>query len=130
MKKIINLTFIAIAIVAFTGCGGSSMSYPELYTTEGLPQYENAKVTQVIKDGPTLKDGNLFILTSSDDVKTIAKFYDDQMKALGWTMPAVNEATATSYATQYNKGDGKYVQLTVTQLADEEQTISINFMEQ
>ena len=130
MKKILSIALFAIIITTFAGCGGSSMNYPELYTNEGLPQYENAKITQIIKDGPTLKDGNLFILKSSDDVKTIAKYYDDKMTALGWTMPSKNEATQTSYATQYNKEGGKYVQLTVSQLTDGEQTISINFMQQ
>jgi hypothetical protein len=129
MKKIIGLTLILLIAIVFSGCG-NSMPYPELYLSEGLPQYENAKVTQTIKDGPTLKDGNLFILESVDDVKTIAAYYDEAMKGLGWNMITANEATETSYATQYNGNNGKYVQMTVSQLKAGATTISINFMEQ
>lgn len=130
MKKIIGLTFVFLMIIVLSGCGKSGVNYPELYTSEGLPQYENAKVTQLIKDGPTLKDGNLFILESSDDVKTVAAYYDEKLTGLGWTMPAKNEATATSYATQYNGEDGKYIQLTVNEMVAGTTTISINFMQQ
>ncbi len=130
MKKIISFTFVILMAIMLSGCGKSSASYPELYVSEGLPQYEGAKVTQVIKDGPTLKDGNLFILESSDDVKTIAAYYDEKLTGLGWIMPAKNEATATSYATQYNGKDGKYIQITVTEMVAGKTTISINFMQQ
>jgi len=129
MKKIVGLTLILLIAIVFSGCG-SSVSYPKLYVTEGLPQYENAKITQIIKDGPTLKDGNLFILESKNDVKTVAMYYDNKLTDLGWTMPAKNEATATSYATQYNGKDGKYIQLTVNEMTAGTTTISINFMEQ
>lgn len=130
MKKIIGLTFVFLLVIALSGCGKSGMNYPELYTSEGLPQYEGATVTQVIKDGPTLKDGNLFILESSDDVKKIAAYYDKELTGLGWTIPAQNEATETSYATQYNGADGKYIQLTVNEMTAGITTISINFMQQ
>jgi hypothetical protein len=126
MKKYLWILFAPVILV-LTGCGG--VSYPKLYTAENLPQYKDAKVTQVIKNGLTLKDGALFILESKKDVPTIAAYYDEQMKALGWTMPAVNTPTATSYATQYNKGD-KYLQLTVSQITGSAQTISINLMQQ
>jgi len=131
MKKIIGLTIVSIVGVVFMGCGsGGGLDYPELYISENLPRFENSKVTQVIKDGPTLKDGNLFILESTEDVKTIATYYDNKMKNLGWTMPAKNETTETSYATQYNGPDKKYVQVTVSNLREDAQTISINFMQQ
>lgn len=126
MKKYLWFLLVPV-MLALAGCGG--VSYPKLYTAEGLPQYKDATVTKVIKDGSTLKDGALFLLESKKDVPTIAAYYDEQMKALGWTMPAVNTPTATSYATQYNKGD-KYLQLTISQLTSSGQTISINLMQQ
>lgn len=129
MEKTIGLIIILLMVVVLSGCG-KSIAYPELYVSEGLPQYDNAKVTKIIKDGPTLKDGNLFILESGDDVKKIATYYNDAMKSLGWTIVANNEATETSYANQYNSGDGKYLQLTVSQLTGDTRTISINFMKQ
>lgn len=122
MKKYLWF-LLAPMVLVLAGCGG--VSYPKLYTAENLPQYGDAKVTQVINNGPMLKDGVIFILESKKDVKTIAVYYDEQMKVLGWTMPAVNTPTATSYATQYNKGD-KYLQLTVSQITGSSQTISIN----
>ena len=126
MKKYLWFLLVPMVLV-LAGCGGAS--YPKLYTAENLPQYKEAKVTKVIKNGPTLKDGALFLLESKKDVPMIATYYDEQMKALGWTMPAVNTPTATSYATQYNKGD-KYLQLTVSQMTGSAQTISINLMQQ
>ncbi|MFZ2975314.1 MAG: hypothetical protein WA055_01620 [Candidatus Moraniibacteriota bacterium] len=127
MKKYAILFLLPIALF-LSGCG-KSVSYPELYTQEKLPQYADAKLVQIIKDGPTLKDGVLLRLESSKDVKTIATYYDEEMKKLGWTMPAVNTPTETLYATQYNNGK-KYIQLTVSQITGSSQTISINFMEQ
>lgn len=129
MKKTISIVAVFLMSIIFVGCA-SEMDYPKLYTSENLPQFENSKVTQIIKDGPTLKDGNLFILESTDDVKTIAAYYDNKMKTLGWTTPVTNEATETSYATQYNGPDKKYIQITVSQIKKGSQTISVNFMQQ
>jgi hypothetical protein len=136
MKKSVLLGLV-LGVFFLAGCGsgnnsggiGSSASYPQLYTAEKLPQYTDAKLAQVIKDGPTLKEGVLLRLESQKDVKTIAVYYDEQMAALGWTMPAKNEATEALYATQYNNGK-KYVQLTVSQITGASQTISISLMEQ
>ena len=129
MKKISFLSII-LGVLFLTGCGAtSSVSYPKLFTDAKLPQYQDAKLVQVITDGPTLKEGILLRLESEKDIKTIAAYYDQQMIALGWTMPAKNEATESSYATQYNNGS-KYVQLTVSQITGMDQTITINFMEQ
>lgn len=132
MKKYV-LLFLFPAVFLLAGCGGGtgagSASYPELYATENLPQYKDAKLVQIIKNGPTLKDGVLLRLESSQDVKAIAAYYDGEMTKMGWTMPSVNTPTETSYATQYNK-DGKYVQLTVSQITGSSQTITINLMQQ
>lgn len=137
MKKY-ALFFLFPVVFFLAGCGEGTTgtetktensSYPSLYVSEGLPQYKDAKLAQVIKDGPTLKEGVLLRLESSKDVKTIAAYYDEEMKKLGWTMPSVNTATETSYATQYNKGNN-YLQLTVSQITGSSQTISINLMQQ
>ena len=125
MKKILFLVLPAILLLA--GCG--SVSYPKLYTQENLPQYEDAKLVQVIKDGPTLKDGVILRLESSKDVKTIAAYYDAEMKKAGWVPPAENTPTETSYATQWNKGD-KYVQFTASNIGGKSQTITISLMQQ
>ena len=128
MKKGVLLGLV-LGIFFLAGCGGSSASYPKLYTDEKLPQYPDASLVQVITNGPTLKEGVLLRLESKKDVKTIAAYYDEQMAKLGWIMPAKNEATAALYATQYNNGQ-KYVQLTVSQITGASQTITLNFMEQ
>lgn len=139
MKKISGLIFLFLGVIVLSGCGsqstgvtstGSSAKYPALYTAEKLPQYADAKVSQVIKDGPTLKDGNLFILESAKDVKTIATYFDAEMTKLGWSEISPNDPTETSYATQFNGPDKKYLQLTVSQITAGKQTISINFMQQ
>lgn len=136
MKKY-ALLFLFPAVFFLAGCGGGTTetgtkagnsAYPALYVAESLPQYKDAKLAQVIKDGPTLKDGILLRLESSKDVKTIAAYYDDEMKKLGWTMPSVNTPTETLYATQYEKGD-KYLQLTVSQITGSSQTISLSLMQ-
>jgi hypothetical protein len=102
MKKVIFLLLIPVMLI-LAGCG-AGVSYPKLYTDEGLPQYPDAKLVQVIKDGPTLKDGVILRLESSKDVKTIAAYYDAEMKKAGWVPPSENTPTETSYATQWNKG--------------------------
>ena len=140
MKKY-ALLLLFPAVFFLAGCGGSktdtgtgagtksgSSSYPSLYANEGLPQYKDAKLAQVIKDGPTLKDGVLLRLESSKSIKDISAYYDEEMKKLGWTMPSVNTPTETSYATQYEKGD-KYLQLTASQITGTSQTISLNLMQ-
>ncbi len=110
------------------GKSGKNLSYPTLYTQESLPQYSDAKLVQIISDGPTLKEGVLLRLESSKDVKTISAYYDDQMAKLGWTMPAVNTPTEASYATQYEKG-AKYIQMTVSSLDSKTQTITLSLMQ-
>ena len=124
------------------GCGGGietksggettvksgSVSYPDLYKNENLPQYKDAKLAQIISNGPTLKEGVLLRLESEKDVKTIAAYYDSEMKKLGWTMPAVNTPTDASYATQYEKGD-KYIQMTVSKITGTSQTITLSLMQ-
>lgn len=141
MKKY-ALLFLFPAVFLLAGCGGGTKtgteagtgkstgnaSYPELYAQEGLPQYKDAKLAQIIGNGPTLKEGVLLRLESSKDVKTIAAYYDDEMKKLGWVMPAVNAPTETLYVAQYDKGD-KYLQLTVSQITGSSQTISISLMQ-
>jgi hypothetical protein len=129
MKKITLFSGLLLGILLLAGCGSSSSSYPELYVQESLPQYTDANLVQVITNGPTLKEGVLLRLESAKDVKTIAAYYDEQMTKLGWTMPAQNEATEASYATQYNNGK-KYVQITVSQITGSSRTITLNFMEQ
>jgi len=128
MKKVVFLG-LALGTFLIAGCGGSSVSYPKLYSDADLPQYSDAKLVQIITNGPTLKEGILLRLESSKDVKTIAAYYDEQMAKLGWTMPAKNEPTEASYATQYINGK-KYVQLTASKITGSSQTITINFMEQ
>ena len=136
MKKY-ALLFLFPAVFFLAGCGGGtgtgigadSPSYPELYTVEKLPQYKDAKLAQVIKNGPTLKDGVILRLESSKDVKTISAYYDQEMTKLGWTMPAVNTPTETSYATQYNNGN-KYLQITVSQITGSSQTVTLSLMQQ
>lgn len=134
MKKYAML-FILPLVFLLAGCGGGtgagiggSVDYPELYAKEGLPQYKDADLVQVIKDGLTLKDGVLLRLESGKDVKTISAYYDEEFKKLGWTMPAVNTPTETSYATQYEKGD-KYVQMTVSNITGKSQTITLSLMQ-
>lgn len=129
MKKYFLLfLFPAVFLLAGCGSGTGSKNYPELYVKEGLPQYKDAKLVQIIDNGPTLKEGVLLRLESSKDVKTISAYYDEQMKNLGWTMPAVNTPTETSYATQYEKGD-KYIQMTVSQITGTGQTITLSLMQ-
>ncbi|EKE10977.1 MAG: hypothetical protein ACD_15C00164G0001 [uncultured bacterium] len=138
MRKIAFLS-LTLGLFLLAGCANqssapsspktSSVDYPKLYVDEKLPQYPDAKLAQIITNGSTLKEGVLLRLESQKDVKTIAAYYDEQMAKLGWTMPAKNEATETSYATQYNNGK-KYVQLTVSQITGSGQTITLNFMEQ
>jgi hypothetical protein len=133
MKKY-ALLLLFPAVLFLAGCGGKtgsitgSASYPELYSAEKLPQYKDAKLVQVMKNGPTLKDGVLLRLESAKDIKTISAYFDEEMTKLGWIMPAVNTPTETSYATQYNKED-KYLQLTVSQITGSSQTITINLMQ-
>lgn len=134
MKKCAFL-FLFPAVLVLAGCGGSgpatsgkSADYPALYANEGLPQYKDAKLVQVINDGPTLKEGVLLRLESSKDVKTIAAYYDEQMKSLGWTMPTTDTPTETSYVAQYEKGS-KYIQMTVSQITGTGQTITLSLME-
>ncbi|HRY82693.1 MAG TPA: hypothetical protein P5232_03260 [Candidatus Moranbacteria bacterium] len=133
MKKY-ALLFLLPAVFLLAGCGEKTgtkiggVDYPELYKSENLPQYKDASLAQIINNGPTLKEGVLLRLESAKDVKTIATYYDEQMKALGWTMPAVNTPTETSYATQYNKGD-KYVQMTVSNITGKSQTITLSLMQ-
>ncbi|MDQ1283919.1 MAG: hypothetical protein QG620_267 [Patescibacteria group bacterium] len=134
--------FILPALLLLAGCGEKTqtrsggeaaakkegVSYPELYQKENLPQYKDASLVQIITNGPTLKEGVLLRLESAKDVKTIAAYYDDEMKKIGWTMPAVNTPTETSYATQYEKGD-KYVQMTVSQITGSSQTVTLSLMQ-
>lgn len=123
MKKYAFLLIIP-AIFILAGCGAGA-SYPKLYTDENLPQYPDATLAQVIQDGPTLKDGVILRLESSKDVKTIAAYYDAEMKKLGWIPPAENVPTETSYATQWDKGD-KYLQFTASNITGKSQTITIS----
>jgi len=133
MKKIL---FLLAGILVLAGCGGTggagtigkSVDYPKLFVAENLPQYKDAKLVQIITDGPTLKDGVILRLESQKDVKTIAKYYDEEMTKLGWTQPAINEATENSYATQYEKGD-KYLQFTASKITGTSQTITISLMQ-
>jgi len=134
MKKYAVLFLLPIVFLT-AGCGGGvgtglggSVSYPELYVKEGLPQYKDANLAQIITNGPTLKEGVILRLESSKDVKTISAYYDAEFTKMGWTMPSVNTPTETSYATQYEKGD-KYVQMTVSNITGKSQTITLSLMQ-
>ena len=110
--------------------GAKTVAYPALYTDGGLPQYDKAALVQVIKNGPTLKDGVLIRLESTEDVKTIAAFYVDAFTKAGWIQPSVNEPTTTSFATQFNGPDKQYAQITVSQITGQGQTITVNYSQQ
>jgi hypothetical protein len=134
MKKYAMFLFLPVVFLT-AGCGGGTgagigggADYPELYVNEGLPQYKDADLAQIITNGPTLKEGVLLRLESAKDVKTIAAYYDAEFAKLGWTMPAVNTPTETSYATQYEKGN-KYVQMTVSNITGKSQTITLSLMQ-
>ncbi|TAK96394.1 hypothetical protein EPO05_01950 [Patescibacteria group bacterium] len=128
MKK--TMALVGLGVLLLAGCGGKGFAYPKLYVAEGLPQYQEAELVQIIQDGPTLKDGVLLRLESQQDVKSIAKYYDEEMTKMGWTQPAKNEATENSYATQYNGKDGKYLQFTASKITGTSQTITINLKQQ
>ncbi|HLN19090.1 MAG TPA: hypothetical protein VK255_02895 [Patescibacteria group bacterium] len=119
------LIFPTLFILA--GCG-AGVAYPKLYIDENLPQYADAALVQIIQDGPTLKDGVILRLESSKDVKTIAAYYDGEMKKLGWVPPTENVPTNTSYATQWDKGD-KYLHFTASNITGKSQTITISLMQ-
>ena len=129
MLLLLPVVFLTAGCGSGTGAGiGGSADYPELYVSEGLPQYKDADLAQIITNGPTLKEGVLLRLESAKDVKTIAAYYDAEFTKLGWTMPAVNTPTETSYATQYEKGN-KYVQMTVSNITGKSQTITLSLMQ-
>ncbi len=87
-------------------------TYPDSYTSSGLPQYPNAKLTNLSKKNSTAKDGVSVLLYSNDAPAVVAKYYDEQLKSLGWSMAGyTSKYTDMPYSQEYKKGDESFIVL-------------------
>ncbi len=94
------------------------LQYPELYTNEQLPQYNEATLLNTGRQTMSLKDGIRLELQSSQPVQTIAQFYETKLKKSGWNVPKQKLRSETMYRAVYTKGEMKY-SLTITKNSDE-----------
>ena len=104
------------------------LQYPELYTNEKLPQYSKATLTSTGRQTTSLKDGLALDLTSTDDVQTIAKFYEKELNTLGWKVPVPKFRSDDMFIANCSKGQLTY-NVTITKMpAGKPTTIHIAFL--
>ena len=88
--------------------------YPRLYGKE-LPRYPNAKLVSTGRQVSSLKDGLRLQLISLESVRTIASYYEEKMKNLGWTVPKQRLPSDRMYLGSFTK-DNLYYQLKIMRL--------------
>lgn len=81
--------------------------YPKLYGKE-LPRYPNAKLVSTGRQVSSLRDGLRLQLISLDSVKTIASYYEEKMKNLGWTVPKQRFPSDKMYIASFTKNNLYY----------------------
>ncbi len=120
---------LAIGLLGL-GCAAAQPSpqgYPALYTSANLPQYPNALLTDTGRQTTSLRDGLKLQLESTDPVPTIAAFYEEKIKQLGWTVPPQRVPTTTQYVSTYTKDD-RYFQVMIVRTQDSVSTrITISY---
>lgn len=156
MKLISTPTVIGLLLLFLTsGCGGNSdpaepsqsnpaqqennheksadtskatLQYPALYTKEKLPQYAEATLISTGRQTSSLRDGIRLELQSSQPVQTIAKFYEKELKSLGWDVPVPKFRNEMMFGANCTKENLKYM-LTITKMPEGQPTkININFL--
>lgn len=80
--------------------------YPDAYISAGLPQYPNGELISLSKKTDTVNDGINVTVNTNDDLATIAKYYDDELVAKGWTAnDGVGQISTEQYIKEYQKAD-------------------------
>ncbi|REJ70715.1 MAG: hypothetical protein DWQ31_00195 [Planctomycetota bacterium] len=72
---------------ALSGGGAAGLDYPELYRSDGLPEYPGATLVDVGRQTTSRTDGLKLSLTTADDPATVLAFFTEQLTADGWQMP-------------------------------------------
>ncbi|VAX38243.1 hypothetical protein MNBD_PLANCTO02-612 [hydrothermal vent metagenome] len=149
MKSFLIVAVLLLLMVTVLGCGNKTaptkgkkehpqrndltdvpppLQYPELYTNEQLPQYNEATLLNTGRQTTSLRDGIRLELESSQPVQTIAQFYEAKLKKSGWNVPKQKLRNETMYKNVCTKGEMKY-SLTITKNADEKPiTIQISLI--
>ena len=104
-QKVCLVAIVSLLISGFFFVGAmAEEDYPELYGKE-LPRYPKAKLVSTGRQVSSLKDGLSLQLVSSDPVQTIAAYYEEKMKNLGWTVPEQRFPNDQVYVGNFTKGD-------------------------
>lgn len=102
--------------------------YPASYKAAGLPVWEKTTVKRANK----IQDSNYqLVLSSPEDVHSIAAFYDKEMKAKGWTANKISaEAQQKNRRTMTFKKGNNQIMINVLSIPNQkEQVITIMFPE-
>lgn len=115
MMKYLTVWFLLLLTTA--GLYAADLDYPDVYRALGLPEYENATITELGRDSSSLRDGIKITLFTKVDKATLRKYYEDSMQALEWElqepvsnakMRAAGMLDQLPFATSFNKNDMRY----------------------
>lgn len=103
--------------------------YPDAYISAGLPQYPNGELISLSKKTDTVNEGINVTVNTNDDLATIAKYYDDELVAKGWTATVgVGQISTEQYIKEYKKADQLItIFINPTSEQDYKNNISVNW---
>lgn len=126
----------------FRGSGGNEVAkelgetiqelaeYPDAYRAAGLPEYPGGEVTHFGQKEAKLSDGIFIFVVTGDGLNTVAAFFDDELKAEGWSLKSENTGASDIVVSRaYTKADQE-LNLSITHDAETNKTnITINWTE-
>jgi hypothetical protein len=84
---ILRTLFIgSLLILTINVVQSQNLDYPELYRSLGLPQYNNAIITELGRQNISLKDGLKIYLESPDNYATLRAYYEGELASTGWDL--------------------------------------------
>lgn len=107
MKKIMRTAVVLAAIIFALSTAALALDYPKLYS-EDLPRYPGATIVDAGRSSRNLRDGVRIKLETTDPLPDVVKFYEDALKAAGWTIPQKRFPNEQFHMGVYTKGKLQY----------------------
>lgn len=79
-------TVLCMLLTITMGLYAGDLVYPEGYQALGLPEYQNATITDLGRDNSSIRDGFSITLFTTDDGATLRQYYEEEMQSLGWEL--------------------------------------------